>query len=68
MEYFYVGHTGGLLILLPGNVKFTDIIGVRSDAGTGTGTGAVVRANAETRVEVWTLGAESGIFLHTTFG
>ena len=54
------------MILLPGNVKFTDIIGVRSD--TGTGTGGAVRANAETRVGVWTLGAESGIFLHTTFG
>ena len=72
-EYF-TGRTRGFLILLPGNVKFKDIIGRRTSTGTGTGTGVgtgagrKVRIYAEARVEIGTSGADSGLFLHTTLG
>jgi hypothetical protein len=55
------------LTLLPGNVKFNDIIGSEG-ADTGTGAGSGVRVCAVERIGVGTLGADSGILFHITLG
>jgi hypothetical protein len=55
------------LTLLPGNVKFKDIIG-REGTGAETGTGSGVRVCAVPRIGVETLGADSGILFHITLG
>ena len=53
------------MTLLPGNVKFKDIIGRE---GADTGTGAGVRVCAVERIGVGTLGADSGTHFHITLG